>query len=69
MPQRKEKFELVAAVVGQEVGNVVELEVGEDGLPVNRVYKHRTKKVEVATPKPASKTKRSAKSEPDDKEE
>lgn len=69
MPQHKEKFELVVAVVGKDVGAVVELEVGDDGLPVNRVYKHRTKKLEVSTPKAAPKTKRPAKSEPDDKEE
>lgn len=55
MPQaNKAKFELVTAVSGQKPGTIVELEVDETGLPKNRVYKGRSKPVEVATPQKAS---------------
>lgn len=45
------KFQLVCAVYPHEEGAELELEVGEDGLPVAQVFKARARKIEVASPK------------------
>jgi len=53
------KFEIVRNVAGFEVGQTVELEVSQNGKPLNSIYNARARKVEASTPK--SKPKPSAK--------
>jgi hypothetical protein len=50
------KFEIVRNVAGFEIGQAVELEIGQDGKPLNSIYNARARRVEVSKPKPKPKT-------------